>query len=170
MVVEPRKPLAPVSTNVPASTERLPLPLMAEPMVAVPVRLTERRPELLIAPAPLMEPPLPSCRVSPVAMTVPPAWARLLVTMSVPPPWAVTEPLPEVVPAKVEVSPRAKTSEAPEAMATEPGSTPPTPTCTEPVWIVVPPVKVLTPVRTSAPTPDLTSAKAPDEPSAKTPP
>ena len=165
----PRKPLAPVRMSVPARTERLPLPLIAEPIEAVPGRLTESRPALLMAPAPLMEPPVPSCRVSPLAMTVPPECARLLVTMSVPPPWAVKEPAPEVVPAKVEVSPREKTKAAPEAIAVAPGSAPPMPIWTVPAWMAVPPEKVLLPVKVSVPTPDLMSERAPAAPSAKTP-
>ena len=164
IVVGPVAVLSATSVSVP-----VPFCAMPPPPDTVPenTRLSERAKASvpLVRTSPASEPVVPPSPIwsVPAAIVVPPAWVAAPVTTSVPAPCFVSDPLPEMSPPKVDVSERSKTS-AP-SLATSPESepeVPPSPTLSVPYPIVVPPEKLLLPVRVSVPAPIFVTAPAPE--------
>ncbi len=133
-----------------------PEPEMVPSKVTSSERLKTRAPSLATSPvmAPVL-PPLPICSV-PAEMVVPPPWLLAPVSVSVPVPAWVRVPWPDTSPVKVRSSDRLKTSAA--STLTLPArlpDVPPSPTCSVPPEMLVPPSWVSSPVRISVPSPVL---------------
>ncbi len=138
----PVKVLLPLSVSVPVpSCDTDPLPEIVSEKVTSSAWANASVPRFKTGPASVPEtPPSPTCSVLPAPISKPPVvWLRPSST-SVPLPTCRTTPLPETVLEKLTVSARLNTKAPLSTMSPETHPlTPPSPTCSVPAAMVVPP-------------------------------